>query len=219
METLFCCLIWEGGSRLKRVIIDICLPTKHASMLTLWICDVAHKTQWQKTLLFIMAYKIKTDTIRKVELHKTSCGNPLGWRLWFWERDLQSREKNKPQSGCKQSSRFWCEDVLIEAGSSVASDSLCVVRMHWDSCRSARLTIEWARRVESHTTAIATWLPTSLITTAKGERGYIRKGEGQSPIHRELSVEHATATCRQYSSLFLTSRLLKQPRTLTLVIF
>lgn len=42
------------------------------------------------------------------------------------------------------------------------------------------LTIERVRRVESHTIATATWLPTSLSRTAKGERGYIQRGETQS---------------------------------------
>lgn len=135
----------------------------------------------------------------------------------------RNREKNKPQLGCKQSYRFWCEDVLIEAGSSVASDSLCVVRMQWGPCMSPTLTIVQARRVESHTTAIATWLPTSLSRTAKGWRGYILRGvrDNHNSVATHLSVEHATAMCRHNLSPFPTSRVLvsKQPRTLTLVTF
>lgn len=111
----------------------------------------------------------------------------------------------------------------IETGSSVASDSLCVVRMHWGPCKSPTLTIERAWRVESHTAAIATWLPTSLSRKAKGYRGYISRGEGQSPAccNKEPSVEHTTAMRHHHLSLFPTSRLplLKQPRTLTLVTF
>lgn len=73
----------------------------------------------------------------EVGLHETTWGDPLGWRLWFMERRWGG---DKPQSGCKQSYRFWCEDVLIEAGSSVASDNLPVVRMHWGPCTSPALT-------------------------------------------------------------------------------
>lgn len=103
---------------------------------------------------------------------------------------LLSEETNKPQPGCKQSYRFWCEDNLIEAGSSVTSNSLCVVRMHQSLCTSLWLTIERAHRVESHTTAIAMWLPTSKMTTAPSERGWICIN-GQSVNHNEPSVEHA----------------------------
>lgn len=43
----------------------------------------------------------------KVGLHETTWGDPLGRRLLIYGAELGGGgEKNKPQSGCKQSYRF-----------------------------------------------------------------------------------------------------------------
>lgn len=143
------------------------------------------------------------------------------YMLWFWECDLWRREKNKPHSGHKQNLRIWCEDISIEAGSSVASDSLSVVRIHWGRSTSPTLTIGWVYRVESQTTAVATWLPTSLSRTAKGTRLYWAGRETITSQLPQTALGGPTAMCDHHLSPFPTSRVLKskQPSTLALGIF
>lgn len=147
METLICFFCFFFNLRERGVLVrqgkkcwHILSDTQSTPM---WRCYQSAQAE-KHAIVYRGSYKMK----KKKNWHNyesraswNNMGRSAGTEAFdLWSGVGGGGEKNKPQSGCKQSYRFWCEDVLIEAGSSVASDNLPVARMHWGPCTSPTLT-------------------------------------------------------------------------------